>query len=88
MNPRGTQVPGTPQQQILPAPPLSGRSAPCPLTMNAPGRVPVTPPAIAGPAVAGQLPVGDNESDDFMDTGERDKPLGVHPGHPGDGNHS
>eukprot|EP00971_Amphidinium_carterae_P125810 2492334-Amphidinium_carterae.1 len=78
--PNVTPVPGTPAvQQMLPPPPpppQSGRSAPYPT-----GRVPVTPPAIAGggnPAV--QVPVGDEtESDDFMDIGdsEPDNPLAI-----------
>eukprot|EP00971_Amphidinium_carterae_P112765 2233186-Amphidinium_carterae.1 len=59
--------PPTPQH------PLSGgRSA-----LHPTGRVPVTPPAIAGLGVipaAQPLVVGDAESDDFMDIGEPDNP--------------
>eukprot|EP00975_Prorocentrum_lima_P049117 10279835-Prorocentrum_lima.AAC.1 len=77
MSPNGTPVPGTPavQQMLPPPPPLSGRSAPYPL--NTPGRIPVTPPAIAGMPMAGQVPVGDTESDDFMDIGEPDNPMAI-----------
>eukprot|EP00971_Amphidinium_carterae_P279492 5548688-Amphidinium_carterae.1 len=46
LTPRGTQLPGTPQPQMFPPPPSIGRSVP--YSMNTPGRVPVTPPAIAG----------------------------------------
>eukprot|EP00971_Amphidinium_carterae_P042189 828988-Amphidinium_carterae.1 len=81
MSPNRAPVPGTPAvQQILPppppAPPLSGgRSAPYPA-----GRVPITPPAIAGGGVipAVQVPVvGETESYDFMDIREPDNPMAI-----------
>eukprot|EP00971_Amphidinium_carterae_P269234 5341135-Amphidinium_carterae.1 len=58
---------------LSPPPPPSGRSASHPT-----GRVPVTPPAIAGGNPAVQIPVGGNtESDDFMDIGEPDNPMAI-----------
>eukprot|EP00971_Amphidinium_carterae_P086715 1716002-Amphidinium_carterae.1 len=55
--------PGTPAvQQMLPPPPPppppSGRSGPYNHGPGGPGRIPVTPPAIAGMVPAEQVPVG------------------------------
>eukprot|EP00971_Amphidinium_carterae_P141371 2801138-Amphidinium_carterae.1 len=75
--------PGTPMvQQMLPPPPtpppLSGRSGPYDHGPGGPGRIPVTPPAIAGMAPAVQVPVGgDAESDDFVGIGEPDNPVAI-----------
>eukprot|EP00971_Amphidinium_carterae_P147301 2919142-Amphidinium_carterae.1 len=52
-----------------------GRSGPYNHGPGGPGRIPVTPPAMAGLVPAVQVPVGgDAESDDFMDIGEPDNP--------------
>eukprot|EP00971_Amphidinium_carterae_P058678 1160403-Amphidinium_carterae.1 len=60
-----------------PAPPLSGRGA-ARGPYGVPGRIPVTPPAIAGlppvpPAEAAMVPVGPDD----MDLGEPDNPMAI-----------
>eukprot|EP00971_Amphidinium_carterae_P130662 2588367-Amphidinium_carterae.1 len=72
--------PGTPvvQQMLPPPPPPSGRSGPYTNGPGGPGRIPATPPAIAGMVPAVQVPVGgDAASDDYMDIGEPDNPVAI-----------